>query len=231
MMKKRITKYVIGMLLICTGVLLVYVLCFNVNPISLATENISEIRQHYFVGNDDLNHVCVSTGTRENPYLLDGIHNEMTDFGIVVLKTTLLGITEPSCTLTLNGTDYTGVMERNPYDNTYVMDIGQFIPSDATLLVKIQIQSTEYTYTPTIISNEWEITAEKAMEIGFDNLEQVIKNLISGRQFLGECYVKIVSDPSNQLGMYYWYVSVMDRQGNSHAVVIDSTNGEILSCS
>jgi len=230
MNKRRITKYVVGMLLVCIGVLLVYLLCFNANPILLATQNISELRQNYFVDSDDLNNVCVSTGTREDPYLLDGIHNEMIDFGIIVLKTSLLGISEPYCTLTINEVDYTGVMERNPYDNTYVMDVGQFIPSDAVLSVKIQVQDTEYSFTPTIISEDWEIDATKATEIGFANLEQVIKNLVSGTQFLGECYVKIVSDPSNQLEMFYWYVSVLDRQGNTHAVVIDSSSGTILSC-
>lgn len=226
---KKIIKFVIFILLFCLIVGISYNLFFKVDKENLAYNSISEIRYNYFTGADDLSHVNLSSGYRENPYNLDGLHEEMVPFGVMVIRTTLLDISEPSYKLNVDDKIYEGVMERNPLDGTYVCDIETFINADSEIRAEITITDKTYSFEFTCQSKLWNIDAEKAFKIAIDRLGDSAYRLINGKEFQGECYVKIVADPNNMLDIYYWYVNIIDRNGKSMAVVIDSSTGEILS--
>lgn len=227
-MKRRIAKFLIYLIILALTLFGIYYVFFQAEPMELAYNNISECRQNYFTAQDELNKIVVSSGYREDPYIIDGIHTQNVEFGIVVLKTSLLNITAPSCILQVSGTDYSGAMEKNPYDNTYVFDIGKYLDANSVMTITIQIEGTEYNFEPTNISKDWQTGYLQAQEIGFNQLESYIVANASGKNFNAECYIKIVNDPSNISGLYYWYVSIVDTSGTTHSVIIDTSNGEIL---
>lgn len=227
-MKRKITKFLIYIIIFGLIVFGVYYVFFQADPMKLVYNNISECRQNYFTARDDLNQIVVSSGYREDPYILDGVHTQNVEFGIVVLKTSLLDITAPSCILQVAETDYSGTMEKNPYDNTYVFDIGKYLDADTVMTITIQIEGTEYNFEPTNISKDWQTGYLQAQEIGFAELESYIIASTSGKNFNAECYVKIVNNPNDISGLYYWYVSIIDTSGTTHSVIIDTSNGEVL---
>lgn len=226
---KKIIKFVIFILLFCLVVGIAYNLFFKVDKQLLAYNSISEIRYNYFTGNDDLSYVNLSSGYRENPYVVDGIHQEMVPFGVLVFRTTLYNISEPSYTLKIDDVKFEGVMERNPLDGTYVCDVENFINAESKINVEIKIEDKVYNFELVCQSNTWNIDAENAFKIAINRLDKSVDRLMHGKEFQGESYVKIVTDPNNRLDIYYWYVSVIDRDGKTMAVVIDSHSGEVLS--
>lgn len=226
---KKIIKFTIFILIFCLVVGIAYNLFFKVDKSKLAYSSISEIRYNYFTGKDDLSHVNLSSGYRENPYVLDGVSEELVPFGVVVFRTTLLGISEPSYLLKVDETIFEGVMERNPLDGTYVCDTETFINADSVVSLEIKIEDKVYPFNLTNKSSEWKIDAEKAFNISIETLADCVDKLIKGSEFQGECYVKIVTDPNNMLDIYYWYINIVDREGKTVAVVIDSSSGEVLS--
>lgn len=227
--KKKIIWYTLGIIIFCVIVGVVYSLFFMVEARELAKKSLSEVRQNFFIASDDLSNVSLSSGYREDPYAIDGVHNEMVPFGVIVFRTSLSNVSEPSYTMTLNENTYDGIMERNPYDNTFVADIESLVPDDATVTLTVSIEDDTYTFNFTNISKDWLIDCDQAFELGLESLDEYVQSLKKGNKFMGECYVKVVSDPNNLLNIYYWYVAIVDTEGNSHAVVIDSTSGEVLS--
>ena len=227
--KKRILWFVVGIIIFCGVIGLLYGMFFNVEAKELAKKNLSEVRYNFFVGSDDISNVSLSSGYRENPYAIDGVHNDMVAFGVVVFRTSLSNVSEPTYEMTVDDENYQGIMERNPYDNTFVADIEKLVGDDSSVTFKVSIEDDVYTFTLTNISKDWAVGHTEAFEIGIDALNDYIQTLRKGNTFKGECYVKIVTDPNNILQIYYWYVAVVDTAGNTHAVVIDSSNGKVLS--
>lgn len=227
--KKKFLWFVVGVIIFCIAVGLVYSLFFMTEAKDLAKKSLSEVRQNFFIANDNLSNLSLSSGYREDPYAIDGQHKDVVPFGVVVFRTSLSNVSEPSFVLNIGDEVFEGVMERNPYDNTFVTDIENLVPDDSVVKMSIFIEDDTYNFDFKNISKEWNIDYSQAFEIGLDTLTDYIQSLKKGNVFNGECYVKVVSDPNNLLNIYYWYVAIVDNQGNSHAVVIDVTSGDVLS--
>ena len=94
--KKKIIWYTLGIIIFCVIVGVVYSLFFMVEARELAKKSLSEVRQNFFIASDDLSNVSLSSGYREDPYAIDGVHNEMVPFGVIVFRTFLSNVSEPS---------------------------------------------------------------------------------------------------------------------------------------
>ena len=226
---KKFFWYIIGIVLFCIIVGVVYNLFFMVEAKKLAQNSVSEIRQNFFVAEDDLSNINISSGYRENPYSLDGVHNDVVPFGVVVFRTSLANIAEPSYNITIGESVYQGIFERNPYDNTFVADLETAIDDDSQIHATIYIEDDTYDFTLQNLSSGWEIDCYEAFDIGLEALDECVQSLKKGNSFGGECYIKVISDPNNMLDIFYWYVAIVDKEGNTHAVVVDSSSGKILS--
>ena len=227
---KKICIYTIVMVLFSILVMVIYGAFFKIDPIKLAKANASEKGNCYFVDTTNENAtIKVSSGTRENPYSLDGIHNDTKPFTLVIFKTTLNGITEPSYVATIDNTKYEGVLELNPIDNTYVCDLGVQTYNTSKIDITIKVNEYEFTFAPTNLSATFGITFEEALDLGLKEMYGVVSNLTEGNKFNGETYVKIISDPASNLNMYYYYVAVVDNAGNIYSVVLDTASGKKLS--
>ncbi|MGN1227279.1 MAG: hypothetical protein ACI4TX_01405 [Christensenellales bacterium] len=227
---KKILFYCIGMVIFCALVVVLYEAFFKVDPIKLAKANVSEKGNCFFVDstNDNVN-LKVSSGTRENPYNLDGVHNEMKPFTLLIFKTTLNNISEPSYIATIDGVEYQGVLELNPCDNTYVTDLGVETKNNALISVTVYVNDMEFTFNPSNINLTWGLDFNEALNIGLNNMKGIIEGLIENRAFNGECYVKVISDPSGVLNIYYYYIGIVDISGNIYSVVLDTVDGKVLS--
>lgn len=227
---KKILWFTLGMVVFCALIILCYELFFKVEPMKLAKNNVSENGVSFFVDstNDNVN-LKVSSGTRENPYNLDGVHNEMKPFTLLIFKTTLNGISDPSFTAQINGTEYQGVLELNPCDGTFVTDLGILLDNNAEINVTINVNDMEFTFTPTNLNSKWGLSFEEALDIGLENMKGIIEGLIENGKFNGECYVKVISDPSGVLNIYYYYIGIVDVSGNIYSIVLDTADGKILS--
>ena len=103
-------------------------------------ENLSEVRYNYFCSNNEKINVKLTSGFREDPYILNGISENKKEFGVITAKF-LVNIenknVSPSFVITINGMDFDGSFELNPFDQTYVEDIETFVLNDAIIFIKI----------------------------------------------------------------------------------------------
>ncbi|MBQ8749501.1 MAG: hypothetical protein IJZ29_03425 [Clostridia bacterium] len=226
---KRILFFVLGIILFCVLVVTLYEVFFKVEPMKLAKTNVSEKGDCFFVDNTNDNvNLKVSSGTRENPYNLDGVHNEMKSFTLLIFKTTINNISEPSFVATIDGTEYQGVLELNPCDGTYVSDLQILLNNNSNISVVIYVNDMEFTFNPTNLNSNWGLDFDEALDIGLNNMKDIIEKLIENGKFNGECYVKVISDPSGVLDIYYYYIGIVDISGNIYSTVLDTTDGKIL---
>ena len=208
--------------IICLIVALILVGCGNSNFNLL--DNLSDARYGVFDGkNDDFNATFIY-GERENPYAPDGIRNKTVDFGIisVVFKEKPTAST-PIFTLKTETKTYSGELEKSPFTDEYMADIGEQITNDNIL--ELTIDGYEVLNLDRK-NNTFEIDFEKALTIGENGLKNEIKELAKNGKV--ECYLKIIYNNKSNYGTYFWAFSIIGEDGTKHNVIFSTNSGEIL---
>lgn len=219
---KKIIFYSILILFAC----LTCICCVD-NTYNLVRENISEYRKNILVYSDDDYFVSLMSGYRENNYAKDGISNEKLDFTIISLSINNADAKHDiSYKTTINEIEYNGKLINNPYDNSYVIDIGTNATETTTVDIQFTIDGQTYNFTLNKINADWEISGDQALKISCHNFKDYIRQSVVDNKFNGECYVKVVHNDkfSNQ---FYWYVEILAGK-NTYAIIINPNTGDIL---
>ena len=191
-----------------------------------------EIRNNLFAGQDETYYATVCTGEREKDYALDGVVGELVPFGIVTLArldNEMLRLDEYPFTLVVNGENITGNLEKSPYDNTYSADIEQVIADDAEISLQLVVDGNNFSQNLTNMSATFTIDKDRAIDIACDELKDSLKSLSKEKNNYSEAFIKILKDYSGEGNRYYWYVGVISPEGKTSGVLIDATNGDIIS--
>lgn len=220
-MKKRI--FLLSFL-ICTVLLLTA--CSSDNY-KLALNNVSEYRKELYVGSNEQVVASYICGERESVYAMDGISTEPTEFGVLTffVNEELEGV--PQYTLVIDGQTFSGDLEQNPFDGSYVADIGKCL-GGSNISATISLGEFSSQVELKKVNVDWEIDGEKALEITCKKMGKEFKDFMENGAFLGECYIKIVNDSSISTNEYYWYVNIINGQGRSFSAIIDPHSGEVL---
>lgn len=227
-MKKKFLIFALIFAVVAILVVVAYFAFFKVDLKDLAIKNTSEMGEQCFSGKKDMTILKLMTGQRENPYSLNGKHEENKDFALLIFKTAETNVESPTYIININGTSYNGILEQNPYDNTFVADLGISVPQNAEITATVAIKNTEYEFELSNINSAWQISFEKAREIGIVALKEDLENCLKGKDLNCELYVKAITDTKGTLSSYFYHVSFIDSNGNSKGVVIDVNTGEIL---
>ena len=140
-----------------------------------------EKRTSLYTAEDELYSVTFSSGTREQDYQLDGIINDMVDFGIITLSrldNNPLANDTYTYTVQINDQTYTGFLEPSSVDNSYLADIGAAAPSDASITVQITFTGYSFNKELTNTSSLFSVNGEKAIEIANEELKEELKQLL-----------------------------------------------------
>lgn len=197
---------------------------------SKAKDNIAEIRNNIYIGeNDDIKATFMS-GEREKEYVINGYATPLIEFGVVTF--TLLGenVTRAKTgdfTLTIEGKKYEGELELNPFDNTYVADLGMKFDTQNDIIASITIGSFSSETPLSLRSGDWEINSLDALKLACKSLKSEIKDF-DNEEWTSEVYVKIIHDEKVSSDKYFWYVNFVGRNGINHSVIIDPYTKEIL---
>ncbi len=204
--------------------------CGN-NKIDLNNYLIEE-RENLFVAEGPLYTATYSSGQREKDYALDGVRNEMTDFGIISFSrndNAPLANDTYTYVITIDGQEYTGFLEKSPIDNTCSVDVGVKVSNDAEMNIKISF--TGYTFTGDLISasKDFSVDSKAALKIANKELGEELKNITADKNNSLEAVMKIVKDYSNsETKRYYWYIGAVSTNGDTVGILIDTTNGEVV---
>ena len=194
----------------------------------MAHSNVAECRQVMYVGKTNNLSVNLISGTREQNYVVNGYCTDSISFGVLTFKIlTDINIDTANYVLTIGTTRYDGILERNPYDNTYMCDVKTLINTNDVITAKIIAGEFVESVELNNITADWNVNSDNALKLAVSELTKELKTFIENDEFKAECYIKIVNDDEvNE--MYYWYVSFVGRNGKTYAVIIDPISNEIL---
>lgn len=192
------------------------------------SKNVSETRYNIFSGSNSSVTATFMCGKREKDYVVNGYSSPLIDFGVVTVtvKSTSLNTDNIRAVITINTHRYEKVLEKNPFDGTFVCDIKT--TTDASeLSLKLFFGDQIEQLSLSNLSLGWKVDNSKALKIATKAIKPQLKKQIQSG-FNGEVYVKIIEDTKVNKGNYYWYVSFVCRNGEKHTVLIDPTTAKIL---
>ena len=218
-MKRNFSFAVLGLFLI--GFSFVLASC---GEDSSPQNNISEITKIYYKGGGGGVEGSISAGQREEPYKMDGIHNDLCDFSLVVVQfDEQFEENEIEVNLSINGNLQTLTMYFNPLSNSYMADLGYLIGSNDQINLSYNTYSLDFFN----VSDSFSVSYSEAVDIALDNLD--MQEYYQDGVFKGECYLKILSEKDSDLEDLLWIFSVVGENGNVKNIVINVENGEVLS--
>ena len=212
--------------IICVSILfLVVVLCSCSSKIDEYDKVISEIRANHYVGSINDNSVYAVTGEREKDYKVDGVSGERVDFFILTVEGVYSAI--PKCEIILDGVEHKGVMQKHPFADSYSFEIAQKIDSnEVTVCLEIGNEKSEIMLV-SVLSSESK-TTDFAFEVAKKELDESIKNHLKNGVFDGEVYIRIIPNPTQDDGKYFWYVAFYKNASECYCALVDCESGEVV---
>lgn len=195
-------------------------------------KNISEIRESLYEGSCDDFNVTLVCGEREKDYVLNGISTSNIEFGVLTFDIKNMEISEKNelkYVLNIGTERYSGELEINPFDNTLVADIHKKVTGNENIRAKVILDDFVKEVKLEKVDCDFSINSSDVKKIISKNFKDDIKLLIEEGEFKGEIYIKILNDADMYIGDYYWYVSIISRDGRKLNTLISTKTGEILS--
>lgn len=204
--------------------------CQQVDPKEKMINNLSEVRKNCWSCETNKGYSTFMTGEREETYNIDGIHTKNKEFGVisVTFKTTNSVNLAPTYTLTVNEDTFEGALEKNPYSNCYMADVGKAFDSNSNITLTVKFEDFEETFNLTSVSDNFKISWEKALEIANENMQQRITEVFGKKGLGGESYLRIINGEGVNFNSYYWYFSIVDKKEQTSTIIINTETGEVL---
>ena len=200
--------------------------CGEVNFKTHAHTFISEYRKNLFLNKTGNIFATFTSGERERDYDLTGTKTPLVDFGVLTVKfDNDIGNTLPKFELMVNDKLFSGELEKNPFDGSFVFDICTQVEDDDEITLKLI--DFDQNLKLVCVSSSWASNWEDAVEIFNQKFNNEIISHTKDGKFLGEIYVKIVSSNKN-LDNIYWYVLCVCQDGNIYSCLIEPNTMEIL---
>ena len=191
--------------------------------------NISEIREFILFEKMEGMSVSLICGQRENDYKMNGYVTKLIPFGVITVTIESIDsivTTESRYVLYVGTEKFEGNLIRNPFDDTFVADIGKVIDKTKNVSIDVFINNSKTSMKLRSVDSEWKVSSKDCVEILLDHYKNQLKSFI-GEEFEGEVYIKIMNDYDQFSSDFYYYVSVIGRKGSSISLII-STDGKVL---
>ena len=165
------------------------------------------------------------TGMRENPYVVNGISEKNTAFGIVnviPVGKTLANFIVLDGILKIGDENFPVQLQKNPYDTNFACDIERLVDVTKTLSLTLTVGDD------TVVFNLKNVMPDNAISWE-DALQSAVKHNTANIKRAGrfEVYVKIISDLVKNTGSY-WYIQFATPKGQTFFTVVAS-DGRVIS--
>ena len=218
-------KKLVCLMLVC-GILFLAPLGCGQTLSAAIEDNMSEIRRNVFEGQNDSLKVSFMSGEREDPYEYNGISEKNIDFGIfTVYFNEFIGNYKVPFVATINEEKFEGMLEKNPYNESYMVDIEKSAADDAEIIISINNMPAVVLEN---ISSTWQVDYNQALELGKTYLNDELNEIYSSGKFQAECYLKHITDEKFISGQYFWSFYVVDTKFVRHTVMFDVNSGDLL---
>lgn len=223
-MKKNKIKKIFVIISLFLFSMIFFVSCTKLEYAKIENQ-ISEQTQILFAGEGLDFFVTLTGGLREEPYIKDGYSNPKVDFAVICL-TLFNGANEDviPITIKINGKEYSKILERNLIKSNYMTDLQIELKDNDDIYFYCDGQEVKLNN----VSDTFETNYQEAIDIFFENFNDKLGELIVNGRFKGEVYLKILNNPIQNKGVYFWYVAVVGQNGNTYSAVIDTMSNQVL---
>lgn len=186
------------------------------------TDYVSEYRNNLFLYDGESFFVKAQNSRKEYPYVADGYVSEMTCRAEFF-------ITPPpdvqSCQIffTVDGIQHGGEASFDRTKRQFYYSCAANVAEVETLPVRLQFDDTETEITLTSVKSPDLLSLKALLSKLFAAEGERLKKLTRNGAFEGELYVRILYEDAP-----YFYVGVVDRQGEITAYLLGGKTGEIL---
>lgn len=186
------------------------------------TAHISEARSDLFCAETEEFSVTLSCVTREYPYVSDGITCPQTNVVEVSLVPARAAICDYEIYVLGDGV-LGGEASFRSYagDFFYSESVAAFPEESVTIQIKWEDQTRELTATS--VKNEKTLSVKEILKCAIAAEKKTVEGLKQNGNFLGEFYVRLLRRNTN-----YYYVGIIDREGKTISLLLDSETGELL---
>jgi len=196
----------------------------------LVKNNLSEIAEFIVVGrNDDLK-VTLMCGKRENDYKINGYSTNLISYGVI--SVTLFdkeeNVNNVNFVLYVGTKIFDGVMEKNPFNEDWVVDIKQIVNKNDNMSIDIFINGEKQSLKLMTIDDDWGIDSSDIVLLLIKDYKEELKFFIKDNEFCGEIYIKIIDNGNVYSDEYLYYVSIVGRDGQYFNFLIQPDTSEIL---
>lgn len=188
-------------------------------------DKISELREHLFSAACAECSVTAIAGKREDPYRMDGVSGDKRDFTVITVTPTAFASDKTYRYRTeINGVTYEGDLLPHPFAQSLSVDIPVAAQEGFALTVsgdgewQLQVER--------VVTGEL-IGAEKALSIALDKLKDNLRPLKNKGKLNAEVYVRLLENPIDGSGGYYWYVAFVGEDKVTVAVLLRGDTGEV----
>ncbi len=187
---------------------------------------ISEYRSCLFYLKSEDFIATFTSGKRERNFFYNGKKTSLVPFGVLAVKyLSNVDIAESrECVIFIDSMQYTGNLEYNPVDGTFVFDVGKEITQDSDIYLRLFGGGINDQAHMKCVSKGW-ISYKKAFDIATKKMKPAFDNYIKNGKLKGEFFIKIVGEQS--LENLSYYVQFVGKDKKYLVVLVDVYTGEI----
>lgn len=195
------------------------------NPmIKIVTNNMSDMRINYFMGENDMLYANLSCGYRESNFAYDGVSTEQVECGVLTIEFKNTYSYNSICiNLLIDDVKNEYVLTHSPFENKYMVDLAMIVNSNSK--VSFNLKNQEQTCELACVSDSWTVDYKKAIEIGAREFSDMLDELYFNGQLNAECYLKVVAKPEDEFA--FWYFSIIDKNDKLYSMLINVNDGSV----
>ena len=186
---------------------------------------ISEIRSEVYVGEVNGYKFTGASGEREKNYKIDGVANGREDFFIFTVEGVFASA--PTCLFTLGEKVYEGVMKKHPFNDSYSYEVN-VKTNEKEVDVSVKCGNDTIQTKLKTVKTDSSITSSQALNKARSSLKKTLDKHLKNGVFDGEVYVRIIANPVDNDGRYFWYVAFCKSEKECFSALIDLQRGELI---
>ena len=183
---------------------------------------VSELRSNIFLARNEDFSLRVYAVEKEIPYAPDGIKRETSKRAEIFL---IAPSGEQDCELyfTIDENTYGGEMSFDNVRAEYYFSCTLDISTLQTITFELRYGESCLELTANSVKTASTLSPNDTLKTLIASEQELFTSLTDKYGFAGEIYIRLLYEEAA-----YYYVGVMDRNGNSYAFLINATSGKIL---
>ena len=183
---------------------------------------VSEWRSNILLASEDQFALRVYAVEKENPYIADGIPREC-NTRVEVYLTAPEGKETCNVFFTVDGQEYGGEMSYDNVKAEYFFSCSLDVSTVETVPCRVEYGAKTLLLNAQTIRQEATMDATKLLKALSTSESELFASLTDSYGFAGEIYIRLIYEENP-----YYYVGIIDRNGNIHAFLLNAQTGKIL---